>query len=317
MGVKVSIDVQAEVQWLNPEGEKSDGTPVTVKPGDAIGEYKTMAKVGYGASASAGAGIKGAFKIGIEKGNFVIKAKVGACWGLGGEGSFSGEVGYETIGEFFKFVSYQLKRADFHKIGDFIEKEAYDYYCQIYYLVVAKGKELKGYVNQIGEKITQEYEDFKDTLDEAIEAGAQEVEGFLNRLNTELNKKTSSWFSYSPPEVVGQIQRQLAMVALSANSTFNERAPRLMAMSLGAPQTLNQLSTIAERMTAQMGDKQSASQGFAMIRQSLSGSIYATDLEATEQRLASAQPMSSKPFIWNHEPEFVAARLSIEDAMYT
>lgn len=316
-GLRAGIDVAGEIQWLNPEGEQSDGKPVTVKPGDAIGEYKTMAKVAYGASATAGIGAKGAFKIGIEKGNFVIKAKLGACFGFGAEGSFSGEVGYDTIGEFFKFVSYQLKRADFHKIGDFMEKQAYDYYCQIYYLVVVKGQELRSYVGKVGEKITREYDELKQNLDDAIDSGSKEVEEFLNRMSDELTKKTGSWFSYSPPEVVGQIQRQLALIGVSDNPMFSQQAPKLMAMSLGSPQTMNQLATIAERMTPEMGQKQDQMAGISMINRCLAGSAYAGALASTEQRLASAQPLSSKPFIWNSEPEFVAARMSIEDAMYS
>lgn len=317
IGVRVSIDVQAEVQWLNPEGEESDGKPVAVKPGDAIGEYKTMAKVGYGASASAGAGIKGAFKIGIEKGNFVIKAKAGACWGLGAEGSFSGEVGYETIGEFFKFVSYQLKRADYHKIGDFIDELAYRYYCEIYYLVVAKGKNLLEYVDKIGTDVRDEYNEFKEQLDKAIDSGSKEVDKFFERIEKELSRKTGSWFSYSPPEVVGQIQRQIAMIGISDNSTLSQQAPRLMAMSLGSPQTPNQLATIAERMTPTMGEKQPQLAGLEMINDCLSNSIYSQALVLTERRLVAAQTLHSKPFIWNSEPEFVAANMGIDDAMYS
>jgi hypothetical protein len=41
------------------------------------------------------------------------------------------------------------------------------------------------------------------------------------------------------------------------------------------------------------------------------------ELQATQQRLSSAQALSSKPFIWNSEPEFVAARMGIGDAMYS
>lgn len=317
IGIRAAIDVQAEIQWLNPEGDESDGKPVTVKPGDAIGEYKTIGKIGYGAGASAGAGIKGAFKIGIEKGNFVIKAKAGLCWGLGAEGSFSGEVGYETIVEFFKFVSYQLKRADYHKIGDFMEDLAYKYYCQIYYLVVAKGGDLRDYVDKVGTDIRDEYNEFKERLDNAIDSGSKEVEDFLNRMSKQLNQKAGSWFTYSPPEVVGQIQRQIAMIGMSDNPIFNQQAPRLMAMSLGSPQTTNQLATLAERMTPVMGDKQDESSGFSMINNCLRGSAYAGALVQTEQRLAGAQPLHSKPFIWNSEPEFVAARMGIDDAMYT
>lgn len=315
-GARVSIEIQAEIQWLNPEGESEDGKPVAVKPGDAIGEYKTMAKVGYGASASAGIGAKGAFKIGIEKGNFVVKAKLGACFGLGAEGSFSGEVGYDTIYEFFKFTAYQLKRADYHKIGEFIDEETYRYYCEIHYLVVAKGGELRDYVNKIGSEIGEEYDEFKQSLDHAIDQGTKEAEEFMQRVREQLRKKTMGWLSYVPPEAMGQLQYQIAAISSSDNALLASQAPQLMAMTLGAPQTMNQLATIAERMTGVMGAKQNQLAGLAMIDACLAGSAYAGTLAATEQRLASAQPMVSTPFLWNSEPEFVAATMGIEDAMY-
>jgi hypothetical protein len=316
-GARAAIDLTGAIQWLNPEGEDSDGKPLEVKPGDAVGEFKTMAKVGFGGGVSAGAGVKGAFRIGIEKGNFVVRAKLGLCVGLGAEGAVSGEVGYETIGEFFKFVAYQLKRADYHKLGDFIDKDTYDIYCKVYAMVIAKGEDLKNYVGKIGENIEKEYQLFKTKLDSAIKSGSQEAQDFMRRMREQLSKQTGSWFSYAPPEAVGQLQRYIALAGMSDNLLLREQAPQLMAMSLGAPQTTNQLATIAERMTEVMGDKQNQLAGLSMIDNCLAGSRFAGELQATQQRLASAQALSSKPFIWNSEPEFVAARMGIEDAMYS
>jgi len=54
-----------------------------------------------------------------------------------------------------------------------------------------------------------------------------------------------------------------------------------------------------------------------MIDDCLQGSRYANVLAMTQERLASAQPLAGKPFIWNTEPEFVAARMGIDDAMYS
>ncbi|WP_312510672.1 hypothetical protein [Massilia sp.] len=317
IGGRVSIDIHGEVQWLNPEGDASDGKPATVKPGDAIGEYKTVAKVGAGVTGSAGAGIKGAFKIGINKGKFVISARVGACLGLGGEAALTGEVGYDTIQEFFKFVSYQLKRADYHRIGDFMEEQVYEYYCKVSYLVVAKGAKLVDYADKIGQAIEDEYDDFKNRLDNAIENGAAGAEQFMNNIRSELLKKTGSWFSYSPPEVTGQINRQIALIGISAHPTLGQEASRLMALSLGSPQTMNQLATIAERMTPTLGDKQNQAMGFAMIDNCLQGTRYASARIQAEERLAGAQTLVSKPYIWNTEPEFVTARMGIDDAMYS
>jgi hypothetical protein len=316
-GGRVLADIKGELQWLNPEGDVSDGKPVTVKPGDAIGEFKTVAKVGLGGGASLGVGFTGAFKIQVDKGRFVITARAGACFGMGGEGALSGEVGYETIMEFYKFVSYQLKRADYKKIADFIDQEVYDYYCKVYYLVIAKRANLADYANKIGDAIDFEYEQYKNKLDDAIKNGAAGAKQFMENIQEELSKKTGSWFSYAPPEAMGQINRHLASIGISVYPSLSQEASRLMALSLGSPQTMNQLATIAERMTPAMGDKQNQALGFAMIDNCLRGTRYANARLQTEERLAGAQTLVSKPYIWNTEPEFVAARMGIDDAMYS
>jgi hypothetical protein len=86
-GLTAGVDAKGALQWLNPEGAASNGKPLKVKAGKAIAEYKDMAKVDAGVAATAGIGVKGGFSIRHEGGKFVIYAKVGACLGLGGDGS--------------------------------------------------------------------------------------------------------------------------------------------------------------------------------------------------------------------------------------
>lgn len=102
-----------------------------------------------------------------------------------------------------------------------------------------------------------------------------------------------------------------------AQSCRARGSPSPLGQQTGSAQTINQLATIAERMTPEMGDKQDQLAGLSMINRCLTGSAYAGALSASEVRLAYAQPLNSKPFIWNSEPEFVATRMSIEDAMYS
>lgn len=69
-------------------------------------------------------------------------------------------------------------------------------------------------------------------------------------------------------------------------------------------------------MTVRMGDTQDKRLGFAMIDSCLQGSGNQGELADTEKRLARAEPLMSKPFIWNREPEFNAAVLDIEHPMF-
>ena len=315
-GLTAGVDLKGALQWLNPEGAESNGKPLKVKAGKAIAEYKDMAKVDVGVAATAGIGAKGSILIKHEGGKFVIYAKVGACLGLGGEGSIKFEAGFGTIGEFFKCLAYNLKRTDYHKIGDIIEKDAYETYCQVKYLMVAAGARIEEFVDKSVTQIASDFTDTVDKINQAIDHGTAAGKEFLERIRSELEKETSSWFSYAPPEVSAQIARQVVAAGGSLDPSMRQEAPMLMAKILEAPQTMNHLSTIAERMTPVMGDKQNASTGFAAIDSCMAGTRYEGRLQAAEQRLAQAETLLSQPFIWNSSPEFIATKYGIEHSMY-
>jgi hypothetical protein len=255
-GARAGLEAKGALQWLNPEGAESNGKPLKVKPGKAIAEYKDMAKVNAGVAGTAGIGVRAAFAIRHEKGKFVIYAKIGACLGLGGEGSLKFEAGTDTIGEFFKCVAYHLKRIDYHKIGDAIDQAAYTAYCQVKYIIISTGKDITQFVDEQLDSIDADFNNVVDEINDAIESGSSKALDFMNHIRTELGKKTASWISYAPPEVLGKISRQIADIGKTDNPALKNQAPALMTLLLSAPQTINHLGTIAERMTASFGDKQ-------------------------------------------------------------
>jgi hypothetical protein len=315
-GVRTGLDLNATLQWLNPEGAESNGKPLKTKPGDAVAEYKDMAKLDAGVGTTGGIGIKGAFTMRHEGGKFVIYAKLGACLGVGADAICKFEARPETIGEFFKCLAYHLKRADFHKISDAIDAETYEAYCKVKFMVIAKGHALKDYVVKRTYDLNEEFQGATRAIDDALRNGSAVAEEFLRRIRKELDSQTGSWLSYAAPEVFGQIVRQIAAARKSENPLLREQAPELMDLALGAPQSMNHLNTIAERMTPIMGDKQECAIGMAVIKACVTGTAYSDCLTQAEQRLARAQPLTSKPFIWNNEPEFVVATLAIEHPMY-
>jgi hypothetical protein len=312
-GIRAGVDAVGALQWLNPEGRESHGKPLKIKASDAIAEFKDIAKVSPAAYLLAGAGVKGAIQIKHEQGSFVIYVKMGACLGIGGDAAMKYEVKTETIGEFFKCVAYQLKRVDYHKIADTIESDAYRAFCQIKYLVIAGGHNLEEFVETSLSDLLSQYKRVSSAIDQAIQGGTTAADEFIRRIRAELNKQTNSWLTYAPPEVLGKIQFQ---VAAMSSGLLRDQAHEVMALALGAPQTLNQLETIAEHMTAQMGEKQDKRIGLAMIETLLRGTGNQDELSDTEKRLAQAEPLMSKPFIWNSEPEFIAAKLGIEHPMF-
>jgi hypothetical protein len=213
-------------------------------------------------------------------------------------------------------VAYHLKRLDYHKIGDIIEADAYKTYCQVKYLMVATGSRVEDFVNKRVQVIASEFKSAAEKIDEAIKSGTEAGKEFLDHIRSELEKETASWFSYAPPEVSAQIARQVAAASGSLDPSMRDEAPMLMAKILEAPQTMNHLNTIAERMTPVMGDKQSAALGFASIDSCMANTRYEGCLKNAEQRLAQAEPLLSQPFIWNSSPEFIAAKHAIEHTMY-
>ena len=313
-GVQAGIDAKGALQWLNPEGEESNGKPLQIKaPIKAVPEFKDVAVVNAGVAGKAGLGIKGAFKIVHDNDRFVIQAKLGGCLGIGGDASLSFEVGTDTIGEFFKCVAYQLKRVNFHKIEEVIEEKAYDTYCQIGYLVIAGERRLEEFAKKKIEDIANEFDSLQKRIRKAIQSGTQEAQQWLNRIEQSIEH----WFIYVTPEIKGMVLAHLTDVQYSTQmAALRPKAAELTARLLASPQTTNHLTTVAERMTYNLGEKLHASLGEARIVALTENTPYAGCLQQAYKRLANAKPLNGRPFIWNDDPAFVVATMGIDHAMF-
>lgn len=315
-GVRAGIDLTGALQWLNPEGARSGVQTAKLKPGQAVAEFKDMAKVSAGVAGSLGYGFTGAFKVAHEDGKFVIYAKLGPCIGLGGDATCRFEATEETIGEFFKCVAYQLKRADFHKQTDAIDVDAYRAFMLVSYIVVATNRALVEFVYLELEEIYRQFEATLNRVKSAItDTGASALD-FVSRMRKELEQRGAGWISYAPPEVMGLLLYQINEGRRAGNPVFESMAAKLVAMAVEAPQTLNHLNTVAERMTSTIGDKQPLAMGLSMLQECVDGTVFRDSIDEATRRLAIAQPVNSAPFIWNNEPEFVVANLAIEHPMY-
>jgi cell division septum initiation protein DivIVA len=313
-GAEAGIDAKGALQWLNPEGEASNGKPLKVKdPLKVVPEFKDVAVVNPGVSGKAGIGVKGAFKIMHDGDRFVIHAKLGACLGLGGGASLKFEVGTKTIGEFFKCVAYQLKRADFHKMQEAIATDAYKTYCQIYYLAITEKRQLEEFSHKVAKDIADEFDSIQKRIRKAIQHGTQEAQDWLNRIEQSME----GWFIYAPPEIKGMLQAHLADVQQSAQmAALRPKAAQLTDRILASAQTLNDRITIAERMTYNLGEKLEASLGEARIAALTVGTPYENCLQRADTQLAKAQPLYGRPFIWNDDAAFVVATMGFDHAMF-
>jgi hypothetical protein len=307
-GAKAGIDADGALQWLNPEGLVKQG-PAKVDPSKAIPEYTDIAAIKAGVAGIAGAALKGAFKIEHRDGKFIITAKLGACLGLGGEGSLTFEVGAETIGDFFKCVAYQLKDADYAKMVDEIDDVAYRAFTQILYLHRFAGANLLKYV-KMEERVISTM--FDQKMSELRRLGVSALHRFKSQID--------GWFRYMPPEAKGLILAHIAEISTSPDfrkqASYQQDAAWIVAEVMATFQTPREKHEVLQHMAFNIGDKVDVAQSTANLNSVVAGTAYANCLQETDTRLASASPIRGRPFLRNDEPNFVVAQLGLDHPLY-
>lgn len=309
-GAKAGIDAVGALQWLNPEGLVNHA-PAKVDPSKVIPEYTDIAAIKGGVAGVAGAAAKVAFKIQHRDGKFVITTKLGVCLGLGGEGHLTFEVGTETIGDFFKCVAYQLKDADYAKMTDEIEKDAYETFVQILYLHEIAGERLNQFVRTPMPTIINI---FNNKLVGIRRKGVDALPRIINRL------KTWGWVHYMPPEGKGIILAHIKEIAsrpeFRNQVSYQQDAAWIIAEIMATHQTPREKYETLQHMTFNIGEKVDVAQSAANLNGIVAGTMYANCLSETDTRLASASPIRGRPFMRNDESNFVMARLALDHPLY-
>ncbi len=309
-GAKAGIDAAGALQWLNPEGLVAQG-PAKVDPRKAIPEFTDIATIGAGVAGMAGAAASAKFKIQHRGGRFVITAKLGVCLGLGGEGQLTFEVGTDTIGDFFKCVAYQLKDADYAKMADEIEKDAYTAFTQILYLHVVTGESLVSFAVMGLERIAGSYQ---TNLAKINRLGAEALQRIKNQL------KGWGWVHYMPPEAKGillaHVQEISGRPEFNSKPGYREDAAWVIFKIMASHQTPREKYETLQHMTFNIGDKVNVAQSTASLNSVVAGTSYASCLRETDTRLASASPIRGRPFLSNDESNFVMANLGLDHPMY-
>lgn len=313
VGAKAGIDLVGAVQWMSPEGYTNGKPKKTSANNKAIAEYVNIAHIQPGVAVSAGIGAEGNFKIGFEtdakKGsNFVIRGKLGACFGLGGKGSFTAKVGVAQFGEFIKAVAYQLKDADWKKMSAVMEKNAFDAFTMILKIAVATGQDIETLYNKTLNAIEALY---IDTLDMIEREGQRFIERLRNYLQSPAN-----WFAYLPPEGKGALLVQIAGLAEEADS--KQLGAEVIALAMDTMQTSREKSEVLQHMTVALGEKVNRVASAQQLNAVLADTKYEGYLETVDQRLAQsfAQPLKGRPFLRNNEMQFQFAYLGEHRAEY-
>ncbi|HAU5564368.1 TPA: hypothetical protein JD264_11270 [Serratia fonticola] len=109
-GAQASVNLAGSIMWLNPDNKDL--------------KYTQLAKVAIGATAQAGAGWSGTFRLSFETGKVRVLARGGMCWGVGGKGSVAFDIDGEAIvTEFLPCLTYMLRNADYIKLSENVIRE--------------------------------------------------------------------------------------------------------------------------------------------------------------------------------------------------
>jgi hypothetical protein len=311
-GLKESIDLAGALQWLNPEGLINPSGPKKPNPNKAIAAYADVAKLSAGVSAIQGLAATLGFECDYRGGKFVIAAKAGACFGLGGSGSVACEVGAAQIGQFFMCISHQLKQADYRKLGAMMGELAFKVFNQILYINVAVGKDIKSFV---GVEVDIVVRNYKDVVQAAKQNGNEMV-----RMVEEQLRSGWGWFSYMPPESRGALISSLSEVFNQPNYASNFELRKLAAFSinelLATTQSNSHLNNTLDRVNIDLGSESGRNQGVAIINSVVEGTKFADCISRCETQLAQATPLIGRTFLRNDEPEFNLAKFPLHHPAY-
>lgn len=179
-GAEVGVTPAGSIEWLNPE----------------VKDFRSFAKVSGTIAGSAGVGLKGSFYIFYQGGKFKVRAQAALCFGLGGKGGMEFEIDSALIGEFIRWLSYQLLHAGFRTLV-YIQGAAFNAISQLSVLMLGDNAN----ITQVLKDINFEYQRFLSYIDtdEKRVALAKRI----------INKRDDDWLKYATPEAKGMLLYQL------------------------------------------------------------------------------------------------------------
>ncbi len=149
-------------------------------------EFAEFASIEPKLTGQAGAGAAACFSVTYDGGRFVIKAKLGACVGLGLKGQIHASIGTGNIAEFAKWFCYQVANAGVQNLKYFAKDEDFELFNKMCAWVVLSGEEL---ADQIGKSL--------DTLQQNL----QNWEADFEALSEYVIDSVSDWFGDDSSEL--------------------------------------------------------------------------------------------------------------------
>jgi hypothetical protein len=312
-GLKEGIQLSGALQWLNPEGLINPGAPKKKDLNKAIAAYVDMASVTGDASLIQGLAATLGFECDYRNGHFVVAAKAGACFGLGGSGSVSAKVGVEQITQFFMCIAHQLKQSDYKKICGLMNKMAFMTLNQIFYMTVVTNRPIEKFFGQMSDKISAKY-------DELTKATKSNSEKTIKELESQL-KSGWGWYPYMPPEARGALVCSISEALYQPENAKNYDLRKTAAFSINelmaTTQSIGHLKNTLDRISISMGDTPGRNHGIQLINSIVTGTAFEGCINRCELQLTKASPMLGRPFMRNDEPGFCFAQLPLHHPAFT
>lgn len=141
-------------------------------------DFKDFAKINAEGKAQVGGGVAAMFNIGYDEGKFKIRAKLGACVGLGLKGEINAEVGVVEIVEFDLWFKHQVYCAVDQNL-QYFKTEAFDAFVYMKALAIAEGKQLRHYLGQELDVLATRWQRLLETAGEATLAVLEAANDYL------------------------------------------------------------------------------------------------------------------------------------------
>jgi len=309
-GLKEGIQLSGALQWLNPEGLTNPSAPKKADPNKAIAAYVDMASVSADVSLIQGLAATLGFECDYRNGNFVVAAKAGACFGLGGSGSVGAKVGAEQIAQFFMCIAHQLKQSDYKKILSLMNKTTFFLFNQILYLHVSGSRALESFVGKRIRDVQGDYLELTQSIGQMGEKFIRVVEKNI--------KSGWGWYAYMPPESRGAL---IKGIIEAFNRAPNADIQKLAAFSINEIMTTVQsnghFKNTLDRITFDIGGKSDNRVAAQMIEKITLGTKYEKCVSRCERRLALSTPLLGRPFLRNDEPDFIISSFPLHHPGYS
>jgi len=230
-GISGGCGVTGALEWDNPE--KRNGQEPA---------FSAFAEIGGELRAHAGAGAEAKLYVVYDNGKFMIRSRVGACFGVGAAGALAATVNVNTIYDFIQCIYHQLMKHDFRNLS-FIDERAFKAFHQV----------ISGAL-QLGDQVFNCLRDTVDMVEEwwlGLEL-TSEHDAQAKQLADNILKEKHGLVQFAPPEAKASVLRKLCKVEGRFGnlgwSGFNERREEAVIKVLSTVTCERELVEIVERM---------------------------------------------------------------------